>query len=339
MEEKKKEVNTLLVCISLVVFMGVNTVLLKWVDRSTPNGIPYRYPIMQELFLAFGSALCGIPGMLTGKRLFPAKPFNWTLLLTISILTVTSNVVIYYGLMLVGAPTYLMLRSSLLIFTAVMAASPIGEAILGMRQHICRIQWVGITLSFAGIVNIVPLEASTGESQTSVNTFGCFVVLLATVCLSLRYLLEESLVKSGNIDALMLASWEGIVDGSVSIVWLFANTLLPPEYDFEDIFKVTDLLSKSNQTLVGLLGCSLCVFIFNPAGIYVSKVRSASYRLLLDSIRIAFVWTTAVVLGWSAFYPLQLVYFCAIVGGFGIYHANHHTRKERIDENTPLLGR
>ena len=331
--------NTTAVCIALVIFLGANTVLLKWVDRGTPNGVPYRYPIMQELFIAFGSSLCGIPAVLTGRKMFPTLGFDWRLLMVISALTVTSNVVIYYGLMLVGAATYLMLRSSLLIFTAVLASTSIGETILGKRQKLTKTQWVGILVSFTGIINIVPLEASTGESQTTVNVIGCSVVLAATFCLSIRYLLEEALVKSSNVDPLVLASWEGIIDGSVSLVWLFANSLLPSEYDFEDVYKIISVLSVSSRTLFGLLACSVCVLVFNPAGIYVSKVRSASYRLLLDSVRIAFVWTIAVILGWSAFYPSQLLYFCAIVVGFGIYHSSHHTHlKDNQSEDTPLLG-
>ena len=64
---------------------------------------------------------------------------------------------------------------------------------------------------------------------------------------------------------------------------------------------------------VGLMSVSL--LLFNIAGVYITKLQSATHRSCVDATRQVLVWAHALLVGWERFNPLELLGYTLLLLG------------------------
>jgi hypothetical protein len=67
-------------------------------------------------------------------------------------------------------------------------------------------------------------------------------------------------------------------------------------------------------------GTVISIAFFNFAGISVTKELSATTRMVLDSMRTLIIWGVSMLVGWQAFFLLQLLGFAILITGMCVYN-------------------
>jgi len=83
----------------------------------------------------------------------------------------------------------------------------------------------------------------------------------------------------------------------------------------EDSYDAMVQISNSWKIALATVGNALSIAFFNFFGISVTKVMSASHRMVIDSVRTFVIWGVSLALGWEKFSPLQLAGFAVLLAG------------------------
>ena len=60
---------------------------------------------------------------------------------------------------------------------------------------------------------------------------------------------------------------------------------------------------------------SASLLLFNIAGVYITKLQSATHRACIDATRQVLVWAHALLVGWERFNPLELLGYTLLLLG------------------------
>lgn len=77
------------------------------------------------------------------------------------------------------------------------------------------------------------------------------------------------------------------------------------------------MMGDNPTILLAIFSNMISIGFFNFFGIKVTKVLSASHRVVADSLRSVFIWMVSLLFGWEAFIPLQIIGF--VVLSFGAF--------------------
>eukprot|EP00928_Gymnodinium_smaydae_P045784 TRINITY_DN30483_c0_g1_i2.p1 TRINITY_DN30483_c0_g1~~TRINITY_DN30483_c0_g1_i2.p1 ORF type:complete len:442 (+),score=60.98 TRINITY_DN30483_c0_g1_i2:38-1363(+) len=234
------------------------------------------------------------------------------------------------GLLLVPASIYQMMRSSTVVFTAILTVT-------FLRKRLLPYRWLGVAVTVAGLSCVgcaAVLDSKTNASAGSSHMVSCgmCLIVIGQLAGAFQGVFEEHLMQGLSVSAKKTLGMEGlwgvIFMGLLLIV--FANT---PGKDNGVVENFADTLSmwQNSGTLqmlsftyilsVGL--CNICCF-------NVTKRISAMTRCLVDCCRTIVVWLVSLALyysghqawgaPWTAHSSLQLCGFLLLILGTLLYN-------------------
>jgi len=276
-------------------------------------------------------------------------PYIWALPASCDACATTS---MYVGLTLTHASDFQMLRGSVVIFTGLLSKFWLKRVLVGYH-------WAGMFLVLAGLVfvGITGFLEGSGGSGASNPILGDAIIIAAQVIVATQMVLEEKiLTKYPDVPVLCAVGWEGFFGMFYMLILatlftFFGGTSLPPWNAFDAI----DQIYHNYEIGLVLLGTVCSIAFFNFSGLSVTKVMSATTRMVLDSIRTVVIWAFCVfatkpydskepLQTLTQYTPFQVAGFVILLMGTfvynerevpGVFDANGKQKKETLV--APLL--
>jgi drug/metabolite transporter (DMT)-like permease len=241
----------------------------------------------------------------------------------------------FYGLLVMDASMYQMLRGAMIIFSAIVSVPLLGKKLY-------RFHWAGVLACVVGITCVGAsnlLNQSGGDSgpqgvTPEQSAMGIVLVLAAQAVQATQVVVEEKFLREVKMEPLMIVGFEGIWGTLECIFLIFPLISFMPGEDngkFEDTIDTLVMLSNSVDlqilVLVYIFSCST----YNIAGMAVTSSFSAVHRTMLEASRTAVIWSFDLIIhygvdksipfgeAWLPYSWLQMVGFFTVVAGQMIY--------------------
>ena len=190
------------------------------------------------------------------------------------------------GLILTHLSIYQMLRGSVVLFTSLFSHLFLGAEVTAAQAH-------GLALVAAAILvlalanTLFHVDQGPPTDYAPYPALGNVLVLLSQALMGVLFVAEEKLLKGVKVAPLHLIAWEGTIGVGLSALLLLLAWCLPGDDagSLENAPHAT-LQMAGSPTLVGLVATmSLSLLLFNTAGVYITKLQSATHRACIDATR------------------------------------------------------
>ncbi|KAJ4459552.1 putative drug metabolite transporter superfamily [Paratrimastix pyriformis] len=261
-----------------------------------------------------------------------------------------STFFINVGLLWIVASELQMLRSSIVIFTALLT-------ITYRKRHLKRFEWVGVLVVFGGevIVGVACILGTTGSPTGGPAPWqaavGIGVVVFAQFTQSLQAVIEEKLLHDLDAPPALLVGMQGAWGMLGTLLCMVVAYFLPGVEGqglHEDTLDSLVMLARS-VLLVGLLAAfTLCILGVNLAGMYITTVASALTRNILDPLCTLAIWLVNLFVHyvispnygepWTIWGWLELAGFMFLCAGMAVYNEMVRLRCFHNSNPTALGG-
>jgi len=275
------------------------------------------------------------------KGVIPSKKQSWKTSFLFAIpatMDMTGTGIMNAGLCLTDASVFQMLRSAVVVFTAMLS-------VIILKKKLRAYHWIAIMFIVLGvfIVGYVSIyyadddakkdgtntddntdDDDSGTTSNSAKLVGNILIIIAQFMVAVQMVVEEKIIGKYGAPALKAVGCEGIFG------FVILSTLLVPMYyikigsdggyPIEDAEDALQQISNSWVIAVSLVGYVVSIAFFNFFGISVTKSMSASHRMVLDSLRTAAVLIICVQLEWEHFHYEQLFGFACLLVGTALYN-------------------
>lgn len=232
---------------------------------------------------------------------------------------------IYIGLNLTYASSYQMLHPIVIIFTSLLSVAFLGS-ILQMYH------WLGMFIVIAGsvVVSLGDVIGENGSNDAHSVLTGDLLIVIGQLINAIQMTVEERYVKGYNIPSLQAVGWEGVFGLFLIIIVLIPMYFIPwhlpsgPDFwqdqtRFEDtidtFYQIFYIPTLTIEFFVNIISIAL----FNLCGLSVTREVSATTRVILDTVRIVFVWLISLVFRWQKFNFYQPIGCVLVIIGTFIY--------------------
>eukprot|EP00161_Ancyromonas_sigmoides_P013541 TRINITY_DN3491_c0_g2_i1.p1 TRINITY_DN3491_c0_g2~~TRINITY_DN3491_c0_g2_i1.p1 ORF type:complete len:442 (-),score=241.54 TRINITY_DN3491_c0_g2_i1:80-1291(-) len=331
---------------SMLVTGSINTLTTKVADDRTVKGRdeypPHKFthPLVQSVFMFTGEASCLLAYLIL-KRLgkIPAAPLEtdpvtgevapkkrtWTplILLPPACCDMFGTSLMYAGLTFTYASSFQMLRGAVIIFTAAFSIIFLKRKLFVIHYAGCLVVLLGLIL--VGLSNVLYKDA--GDSNASNPLVGDLMIVAAQVIAAAQMVIEEKVVGKHDVHPLLAVGFEGMWGFSMLSCLLFVFYHVPNPYPdvpgnrFEDAIDAFYQLGNDHILLLAMMGNLISIAFFNFCGISVTKVLSATTRMVLDSVRTGVIWIFALAVGWEKFNFLMFAGFIVLLWGTALYNS------------------
>jgi hypothetical protein len=209
----------------------------------------------------------------------------------------------YAGLTFTYASSFQMLRGAVIIFTAAFSIIFLKRKLFVIHYAGCLVVLLGLIL--VGLSNVLYKDA--GDSNASNPLVGDLMIVAAQVIAAAQMVIEEKVVGKHDVHPLLAVGFEGMWGFSMLSCLLFVFYHVPNPYPdvpgnrFEDAIDAFYQLGNDHILLLAMMGNLISIAFFNFCGISVTKVLSATTRMVLDSVRTGVIWIFALAVGWEKF--------------------------------------
>ncbi|KAF8696523.1 Nucleotide-sugar transporter, partial [Rhizoctonia solani] len=308
-----------------------NSLLTKWQDNmcvancEPGEKLPARYfeqPVWQTLNMFVGEMLCFLPVIFAKfsqpKRAQPLlieedenaeeSPKDHAIPLTgwnvcwfwiPALCDLTATTLMGVGLIHIPVSIYQMTRGALVLWVGVLS-------VILLRTRLFAFQWFSlVTVMFGvGLVGLSgSLIRSSDETGVVANAadadpeliMGMSLVLLAQLFAATQFVIEDKIMKTYSVEAMLAVGWEGFF-GTFTIL------LALPVIAYFPSIPLTIIPPSSELTSPVLLASFLIMFSiasFNYFGLSVTRSISATARSTIDTCRTLGIWIGSVMLGWE----------------------------------------
>jgi drug/metabolite transporter (DMT)-like permease len=235
-----------------------------------------------------------------------------------ALLNFVAQCMMMVGLMLTFASTFQMLRSSAIVFAAVMSW-------WFLDKRFTTNQWIGLGIAVVGLAlyGTASLLVSEGQLYASNPMLGNILVILAQVASAGWTVLDNWIVnKYSGIRSLYMVGWEGLWGSMLGAITLIVVYYIPGESAGDHADNALDgfaQLGNSDLLVLLFLGIILCCGFFGWSSLTLIKNMGATARAMLGTVRIMIVYCVSLSMGWEQFHFLQPVGFTLLVMGLLIF--------------------
>lgn len=347
-----------LLVVGSLLFGSLNTLDLKWQfevcifgldgpgdpDACPGGGRPFNKPWMNNWFMFLGEfwvlGVYGVQRLASSYRRQglgklsrspdPISPFAFVLPATCDVMASGLSAT---GMMLVPAPVYMMMKSSVVIFVAVLSVLLLGKRLFAYHfiGLACTVSGLSI-VGYASILDSDQQSAATG-GEAWATALGVGLIIISQLAGALQNVFEEHLLQGKRVSAKKVVGMEGFwglfIQGALLVIFSYL-----PGSDHGHIEYLPDTIDmfKNSQNICTLmflyvLGVGLC----NICSLQVTKRISAITRCLVGSSATIVVWIISLglyyggyqALGtpWSPHSGIQLIGFFLLVLGTVLYNA------------------
>lgn len=216
-----------------------------------------------------------------------------------------------------------MLRGSVVIFTGVLSVLVLKRKLFGF--HILGMFLVLVGLALVGISSVINKPAA-GTAVPSDPIVGDLLVIMAQMVVAVQMVYEEQFIGKYKVPALQAVGWEGywgcVVCLSTLVVLYFIPSTAENALDdrYENSVDAVVQIYNSPDLMLATIGVITSIAFFNYFGISVTKVFSATTRMVLDSLRTVVIWAVSLMIGWQGFAWIQVAGFVVLLLGTCIYN-------------------
>lgn len=315
---------------------SINTLSTAWADKTWAEGrngyYAFDHPFFQAAGMFLGELSCLLVFYISVTRL-RAKgelkpeedPRNATWSPTIFMLPaccdMTGTSLMYLGLTMTSASVFQMLRGSVVIFTGILS-------VLFLKRKLKKFHWTSMFMVLVGVAivglgDLIVSDSSDDEKSSGQQMIGNLIIICAQMVTAVQMVVEEKFIGGANIPALAAVGWEGcwglMFLSCVLVIMYFIPDGSHHTDRFEDSYDAMVQMSNSWKITVATCGNVMSIAFFNYFGISVTKVMSASHRMVLDSVRTFVIWGFSLAIGWEKFSFLQLIGFTILLTGTIMY--------------------
>ncbi|KAG9079415.1 hypothetical protein FRC06_007745, partial [Ceratobasidium sp. 370] len=290
------------------------------------NKLPPAYfeqPVWQTLNMFVGEMLCFVPVIFAklakarkarpmlveedeasvdeaGKVAIPMRGWSICWLWLPALCDLTGTTLMGAGLLHIPVSIYQMTRGALVLWVGVLS-------VVLLRTRLLPFQWfslftvmfgvglVGLSGSLVNSEDPAEVGAATTSAADPELILGMFLVLFAQLFAATQYVLEDKIMKTYSVEAMLAVGYEGFF-GTLSLL-----LCLPILYVFPSI-PLRVIPPSSELTHDVLLASTLIMFSiasFNYFGLSVTRKVSATARSTIDTCRTLGIWIGSVALGWE----------------------------------------
>ena len=232
---------------------------------------------------------------------------------------------VYVGLNITYASSFQLLHPIVIIFTSLLSVAFLGSTLYFYH-------WLGMFMVFIGSVAIglgdILGETAAGDPWSVLT--GDLLITIAQLVNAIQMVVEERYVKGYNIPSLQAVGWEGVFGVIIIIILLipmyFIPWHLPSGPDFwQEHIRFEDPIDAFHQIFyfpvltITFVGYIISISFFNLTGLSVTREASATTRVVLDNIRIVFVWVFGLSVKWQQFNFYQPIGCLLVIIGTFIY--------------------
>lgn len=229
-----------------------------------------------------------------------------------------------------------MLRSTTIIFTGVLS-------VIFLKRKLLPFHWFAMVLvivgsSLVGVSSILASSDAPAADKPKNPLLGDICVVGSQMIVAVQMVVEEKLLSKYKIPALQAVGWEGIW-GFMALCTLLVPmyyltaieiTCLSPDKQspktgcrMENAIDAWHQMTNNWIIVVALLGNAFSIAFFNYFGVSVTKVLSATHRMVIDSVRTIVVWFAVLAFGWeklNVYTPIQVGGFVFLIAGTLLYN-------------------
>ncbi|KRY61494.1 Solute carrier family 35 member F6 [Trichinella britovi] len=337
----------------LMVITGtLNTLAAKWADMMYGLGRPFNHPFFQAFLMFVGEFAC-LPAFFLiehcwkrkkfshsfevtsdNDKLVDRQKFNFLIFLPATLCDMTATSIMYIGLTMTNASSFQMLRGATVIFTGIFSV-----AFLGMTLAVFK--WIGMFLVLCGLIVVGVSDMMFSSSSAEISDPNRMISALQMVY-------EQKFISKYNVAPMLAVGLEGLFGVILMTVvcicfyWIKvpATFSTDPDGRLENVLDAVRQIEDNMLILLPIIGLIVSIAFFNFAGISVTKEMNATTRMVLDSVRVFFIWGVSLIAGWQSFVLLQLGGFAILLIGMFVYnniffHPMYLKLKEKWHRSAP----
>ena len=275
-----------------------------------------------EMLCFFAYKLIAVWHFGRGTTAVTGKPFNPVVFLFPACCDMISSFLMNVSLTMTYASVFQMLRGAVVVFTGLLS-------VVFLKKRLFKRHWVGMTLVIIGLVLVGAASKIDGGDEgrdTMSQLTGNLLVVIAQIIVAVQMIYEEVVIKKYDVPSLKAVGWEGIWGSSLLGLLLIPFYFIPLTISdvqpkrLENSIDALYQIHNSVPLIISNVTLLLSIAIFNFSGISVTKMMSATTRMVLDCLRTLFIWVISLALKWDKFYYLQLVGYLLLVCGTTIYY-------------------
>lgn len=324
-----------IIAVGMVLFGSANSLLGKWANIVWAYGQDHVYhqfthPLMQTLFMFIGELFCifvykylAFKGKMQKEINEMSPDFTPWLFALPAFLDMCGSSMMYIGLAMTDVSVYQMLRGFVMICTGIFS-------VIFLKRKLLLHHWVGMGLLVGGLI-IVGLASILypGSHGTAPNPIlGDILVVTAQIVAATQMVVEEKFLGKYNVPALLAVGWEGIFGFAMMFVLMFPCYFIvfPKSVDWsiDNRFEnAVDCLIQMGHSVCASFAMVLSAFAvmgFNYCGVSITKLVSATTRMVVDSIRTFVVWIFGMLVFHEEFHDLQVIGFLLLLAGTFVYN-------------------
>eukprot|EP00118_Oscarella_pearsei_P003488 m.14499 g.14499 ORF g.14499 m.14499 type:complete len:395 (+) comp25766_c0_seq1:174-1358(+) len=342
----------------MVAFGALDTISLKWADRSDAVGqkgvyeeslcsslfglirchdyLPtksylhsFTHPFVQAFLAFFGQILALLVHRFRSSRQRnqetdkseDSQKMPFMLFVPPTIWAVWSFALRYIGLSKTHVSSFLMLKGSSIVFTALLSMA-------FLRTRIPVYQWIGCFLTVVSLVIVGVGDALVNGSQTpefNSHISGDLLIVMSELLYSCKIVYEEKILKKHGFDPFQAVGLEGIIGSVLTCAIIICLYFVPATLSelrpkrLENGIDAFIQIGSNWKVAVAILGFVIGHSVFDCSGLIVTCEISAVTRIILENVRVLIVWMASLSLGWETFTHYQLIGYCVLVGAALIY--------------------
>lgn len=221
-----------------------------------------------------------------------------------------------FGLILVSASVYQMLRGGLIFITAM-------SAIIFLKARLHRHHWTSLCFIISGVV-LVGVSSITRSKSEDNKVLGILLILLSQIFSAAHWIIEEKILMTHYIHPFRMVGLEGFWAFTFSLILVVTLQFIPCSGEYCPTGRVEDTLYAFKQMgqnyMIIVYYCLMLISIcaFQISGVFVTKYGSSAQRCTIDIARIIIIWGFFLMYqgpGHEVFDYVQFIGFIGIVIG------------------------
>lgn len=267
-------------------------------------------------------------------------PFRtWFLLIIPSIFDLCGTALASIGLLYINVSVYQLVRCTLIIVTALLKATVLGQRLSGYM-------WFGIlinTIAMVVVSSVSFFPEATGELVSEAAStaakdarFGLLFIILSCFVQGSQYVFEEKVMAVDNAPPLIVCGMEGVWGCLLMLTVVFPVCSYLPGNDkgsYENVWDAWVMFQNSTAVQAVLWAFVVTVFFYNVLCIYITFLLNSIWHAILDNFRPVSVWATDLALyyvftngrfgeTWTFFSWIQLGGMMLLFVGTAVYNGS-----------------
>jgi len=200
-----------------------------------------------------------------------------------------------FGLLYISASLYMLVRSFVIIVTAILK-------VLVLKNKLAKHMWLGIGINVTAMVLVsIPSFLLPSENTSRDPRIGILLIICACVIEGAQFVVEERLMKVDEASPYVVCGLEGAW-GCLFMLIAFPICYFIPGSDkgsMENVWDAIVMLNNSGPLTAYFLITLVSVAAYNACAEEITGILSSIWKAILDNFRTITVWVLDLILFYS----------------------------------------